>query len=211
MASVSSLVGSALGATFRVVGAVRPAGKPLHPDGAVRRGTLRRYGVRPPVGIPFLDQAGLDDVVVRLSRAAGLPRPLPDVHGLALRVPDGDGSHGDVLFATTGLGALSRFLLVPTWSAARPMTTLLPYDTEIGPVVLGVRPQGDDDTFELLYAVRDGEWRPVGELRLSQEHHDEPISFDPVRNTLPGLAQYAAVRRIREPAYDAARSSRGEG
>jgi hypothetical protein len=210
MPSVSSVVGSALGAVFRLVGAVRPAAKPLHPTGAVRPGTLRRYGAEPPVGVPFLDSVGTDDVVVRLSRAAGLPRPLPDVHGLALRVPNPDGSHGDVLFSTTGFGRWTRFLLVPSRSAySSPMTTLLPYDTAAGPVLLGVRP-GEGRTFELVFSIGDGPWRPFGELALSEHESEEEISFDAVRNTPPGLAQYDAVRRIREPAYEAARSSRGE-
>jgi hypothetical protein len=34
------------------------------------------------------------------------------------------------------------------------------------------------------------------------------VSFDPVRNVLPGLAPYDWVRRLREPAYLTARRSR---
>jgi hypothetical protein len=210
MASLSSMLGRVLGTVFRVAGEVRPAAKPLHPKGDLRRGTLRRYGVERPIGVPFLDTEATDEVLVRLSRAAGLPRPLPDVHGLALRVPNPDGTHGDLLFATTGLGWLTRFILIPTRSeTGRPMTTLLPYDTAVGPVLLGVRPTGED-RFEVCFAVGEGPWRTFGELELSGQADDEEISFDAVRNTLPGLAQYAAVRRLREPAYEAARSSRGE-
>ncbi len=207
---MSSLVGSALGGVFRVAGAVRPAAKPLHPKGTVRHATLRRHGVEPPVGVPFLDTAATDEVLVRESRSVGLPQPLPDIHGLAVRVPTPDGGHGDVLFSSNGFGWLTRFLLVPTRTTyGRPMTTLLPYDTAAGPVLLGVHKAGDD-RLEVAFAVGDGPWRAFGELQLSDRRSDEDISFDPVRNTLPGLDQYAAVRRIREPAYSAARSSRGE-
>jgi len=210
MVSASSLLGAALGGVFRVVGAVRPTAKPLHPRGVVRHATLRRHGVEPPVGVPFLDMVATDEVLVRESRAAGLPAPLPDIHGLALRVPRADGGYGDVLFATTGFGWLTRFLLVPTRTTyGRPMTTLLPYDTAAGPVLLGVHAVGGD-RLELSFAVGEGPWRPFGELLLSDRESDEEITFDAVRHTLPGLDQYAAVRRIREPAYDAARSSRGE-
>jgi hypothetical protein len=210
MVSVSSLLGAVLGGVFRAVGAVRPTAKPLHPRGVLRHATLHRHGVEPPVGVEFLDAVGTDEVLVRESRAAGLPAPLPDVHGLALRVPRPDGSHGDVLFASTGFGWLTRFLLVPTRTTyGRPMTTLLPYDTAAGPVLLGVHATGDA-RLELAFAVGEGRWRPFGELLLSGRESDQEITFDPVRHTLPGLDQYAAVRRLREPAYDAARSSRGE-
>jgi hypothetical protein len=210
MVSVSSLVGSALGGVFRAVGAVRPTAKPLHPRGVVRHATLHRHGVEPPVGVPFLDMVATDQVLVRESRAVGLPRPLPDVHGLALRVPNPDGTHGDVLFSTNGFGWLTRFLLVPTRTTyGRPMTTLLPSDTAAGPVLLGVH-ELEAGRLELSFAVREGPWHAFGELRLSDRASDEEVSFDAVRHTLPGLDQYAAVRRIREPAYDAARASRGE-
>ena len=210
MVSVSSWVGAALGGITRVAGAVRPAAKPLHPRGTVRRATLRRHGLQPPAGVPFLDAAGTDQVLVRESRAAGLPRPLPDVHGLAVRVPNPDGSHGDVLFSTTGFGWLTRFVLTPSFSTyGRPMTTLLPYDTAAGPVLLGVHAVAEG-RLEMVFAVREGEWRPFADLELGERLPEEDPSFDAVRNTLPGLAQYAAVRRLREPSYSAARSSRGE-
>src|SRR3954447_13162122 len=135
MVSVSAWFGAALGGVFRVVGAVRPTAKPLHPRGTVRHATLHRNGVEPPSGVVFLDTVATDEVLVRESRAAGLPRPLPDIHGVALRVPNPDGTHGDVLCATTGFGWLTRFLLTPTRTTyGRPMTTLLPYETAAGPV-----------------------------------------------------------------------------
>ena len=118
--------GAALGGVFRVVAAVRPTAKPLHPRGTVRRGRLHRHGAEPPTGVAFLDVAATDEVLVRESRATGLPRPLPDVQGLALRVPGPGG----------------------------------------------------------------------------------PVTFDAVLNTPPGLAQYDVVRRLREPAYAAARAGR---
>ena len=214
MVSVSSMVssaaGSVLGGVTRVAGSLRPSAKPLHPRGAVRRARLHRNGVEPPVGVPFLDRVASDDVLVRESRAVGLPRPLPDVHGLALRVPNPDGTVGDLLFATTGFGWLTRFLLVPTRTThGRPMTTLLPYRTAAGPVLLGVHKVAAD-RLELSFAVGEGPWGAFGELVLSGPEGDEDISFDAVRNTVPGLEHYASVRRLRGPSYAAARSSRGE-
>ena len=144
--------GAVLAAATRTVAAVRPAAKPLHPQGEVVQGRLFRRGVRPPTGVAWLDEGGEDDVLVRRSRAIGLPRSVPDIHGLAMRVPRPDGGHGDLLFATTGWGRLTRFLLTASRSpAGRPMTTLLPYETEQGALLLGARATGEE-SFELAVA-----------------------------------------------------------
>lgn len=214
----ASTVGGALLATAtRTTAALRPAAKPLHPRGRVRLACLYRSGVEPMVGVEFLDRVGIDEVVVRESRAIGLPHALPDIHGLAIRVPNGDGTHGDLLFASTGWGRVSRFVLTASRSTyGRPMTTLLPYRTEAGPVLLGARAAGHE-TIELSCSVGDGPWRRFADLRLSQqdagpEHLDDDgdLSFDPVRHRLPGLEQYGWVERLREPAYAEARADRGE-
>jgi hypothetical protein len=211
LSTIGSAAGAVLGGVFRVVSAVRPSAKPLHPRGVVRHARLHRHGAEPPVGVPFLDMVASDDVLVRESRAAGLPSPLPDVHGLALRVPNPDGSHADLLFSTTGFGWLTRYLLVPTrHTYGRPMTTLLPYETVAGPVLVGAH-EVAEGRLELVFAIGQGPWRTFGELVLSEREGDQEVSFDAIRNTPPGLGQYATVRRIREPAYAAARSSRDDG
>jgi hypothetical protein len=214
--TASSAGGQILRAVTGLI-AARPAAKPLHPDGSVVRGTLHRPGGGRPggergTGAAWLDGSGDDEVLVRQSRAVGLPSPAPDVFGLALRVPTGGGRHGDLLFASTGLGRLTRFTLTAARSPyRRPLTTLLPYRTPAGPVVLSAVFR-DETTVELSWAVRTGAWHPFAELRLQQEavgEADADLSFDPVSNTLPGLATYDWVRRLREPAYLTARRSRG--
>ena len=45
MVPLSSVVGGALGGVFRAVGAIRPAAKPLHPQGVIRHARLVRHGV----------------------------------------------------------------------------------------------------------------------------------------------------------------------
>lgn len=206
----ASVGGALLATATRTTSALRPAAKPLHPRGRVRQACLYRKGVEPMLGVEFLDAAGIDEVVIRESRAIGLPPALPDIHGLAIRVPNTDGSHGDLLFASTGRGRFSRFVLSASRSTyGRPMTTLLPYRTAAGPVVLGARAAGHE-TVELSCAVGDGPWHHFADLRLSgQDAGDADISFDPVQNRLPGLDQYGWVERLREPSYDEARSRRG--
>jgi hypothetical protein len=209
--AVGTAGGAVLSAATATLAALRPAAKPLHPRGQVVPARLFRRGARPPTGVAWLDAVGEDDVLVRRSRAIGLPGSVPDIHGLAIRVPLDDGGHGDLLFATTGWGRLTRFVLTPTRSPqGRPMTTLLPYETPQGAVLLGARAVGEE-TFELAVAPYDGDWTYFADLRLSPTGgEDRDISFDPVENRLPGLDQYPVVQRLREPAYRTARATRYE-
>ena len=204
----SSAAGTALSTTIRTIAALRPAGKPLHPEGDVVTGTLVRRGSAVPSGSAWVDDPGRDEVAVRLSRAVGLPEGVPDIHGLAVRVPMPAGD-GDLLFASTGWGRLGRFVLTFGGDPeSRPMTTLLPYRSVEGPVLLGVRAR-DPQVYEMSWSRPLGQWHPFAELRLSDDSApDRAISFDPVRNQLPGLAQYAWVRLLREPSYKIARRSR---
>ena len=130
----STFGGAVLGAAARTAGALRPAAKPgPDPKGRVLVGRLRRLGLTPSTGIRFLDEIADEEVIVRESRAVGLPRPLPDIHGLAIRVPLPDQAFGDLLLASTGYGRLSRYVLTPSRETyGRPMTTLLPYRTDAG-------------------------------------------------------------------------------
>ena len=111
---------------------------------------------------------------MRKSRAVGLPAPAPDIFGLAIRVPTGGGGHGDLLFASTGLGRLTRFTLTAAWMLyGRPLTTLLPYRTlAFGPVLLSAVFR-DERTVALAWAVRAGTWHPFAELSLDEDPVDE--------------------------------------
>ena len=216
--AASSVGGALLAAGTQGVASLRRARKPLHPDGEVLTGRIYRTGSAVKAGVDWLDDAGEDDADVRLSRAIGLPRALPDIHGLALRVHLGDGDAdrsaaqvGDILFATTGWGRVTRFTLTMSrHPRTRPLTTLLPYDTDSGALLLGADGLGAE-TYELSWARPAGDWHPFGVLRLSTRHSaDREISFDPVLHQLPGLRQYPTVRRLREPAYLRARRSRAD-
>lgn len=229
------LAGRAAGAGLGAVSAVGTLvrhNRPLHPKGALLAATVRRHGAPVPWGVPWLDQPGQDEALVRVSRAIGLPAPLPDVLGLALRVPvPGPGSDldaaqppvADLLFATTGLGAVGRFLLAPRRElAASPLSTLLPYRSPRGLVVLAVTPADpgrplprDPDELAAVAATEPvelvleaaaptGPWRAFGLLLLmgpADASVDPPSAFDPVRRPLPGLEVPTALARLREPAY----------
>lgn len=204
----ASAAGQVLAGATRSLAVVRPAAKPLHPRGELMRGRLYRHGLWPATEVDWLDQPGQDDVLVRLSRAIGLPGALPDIHGLAVRVPV-EGGSGDLLFASTGWGKVSRYVLTAARAPqTRPMTTLLPYRSPVGAVLLGARANGAE-SFELSCATHDSDFRVFADLRISRSAVDDPdVSFDPVRHQLPGLEQYPAVELLREPAYRRARDSR---
>jgi len=213
LTSLPDRIADAGGATLAaVIGmmSARPAAKPLHPRGRTHGARLRHEVPERPTGVPWLDTPGDEQVLARVSRAVGLPAGLPDIQGIALRVPVEDDGHGDVLFASTGLGAATRFLLTPARSAeGRPLTTLLPYRTVRGPLLLALDPVAEG-RFRLLVSGAIGPWAIAGELVLGEPDGDDLVSFDPVHNEIPGLGNYGWVRRLREPSYSLARRRRGE-
>lgn len=209
--SMARAGGRLLQTAVGVLAHLRPADKPLHPHGTVHLAVLRRQPGAT-TGAAFLDEGGSDEVVVRLSRAVGLPEPVPDVNGLALRVPAPPGEHADLLLATTGYGRWTRFLLAPrTRLPDGFFSTLLPYRTPTGPVWLGAQLVGEA-TWQLVWARPGADWTPFATLELTVESdRDLMLSFDPTRSTPPGLEIYAWHRRLRAPAYATARRSRTPG
>lgn len=199
--------------TFDAVGRLRPADKPLHPKGVVVPATVHRYGTAEVFGAPWLDDPGTDSALVRLSRAVGLPKSLPDFLGLALRLTP-QGRPADLLFATTGRSVLRRFVLSlhrdVVWSPTT-YTTLLPYRTRTGAVLLAATPgqTGGEIRVTLAAARPTGRWHDFGAIEIpSLTGTDQPVSFDPVLNQLDGLEPYRAWAQLREAAYAGARHSR---
>ena len=224
-----------LGALFYAAGRLRRGRrKALHPDGAVMAATVHRDGTPTPWGAPWLDATGEHEATVRLSRSAGLPSPLPDVLGMALRVRI-DGHDADLLLSSAGRGSLGRFLLRPRTAPGRGIyTTLLPYRSPRGPVLIAAEPERsrqlppdpaglaarlatDPMRFRLFCAAPRGPWQQFGTLEIGTEVDppasragvDAPISFDPVLNPLPGLRMYDAVAGVRARTYASARRARG--
>lgn len=209
--TAADLAGRALSAATSGLAALRPADKPLHPDGQTWAGRLVRHGSDEPTGVPWLDAPGEDEVLVRTSRAIGLPGRLPDIAGLAVRLRKGQTRYGDLLLASTGWNPVARHLLVPALRHHQPLTTLLPYRSPVGPIVIGARPV-DVRGYELSWAPVGKGWRRLGELTTELPLPDETEpSFDPILNPLPGLQQYAWVEHLREYSYATARRLRGEG
>ena len=200
-----ALGGAVLGLTFGATALVRRT-KPLHPVGQVGTAVLDVTDPLPELGVPLLAEKRSHTCLVRWSRAAGLPAPLPDVEGFAIRFDD---PTADVLFASTGSGPIGRFLLVPRAHRSHgPQTTLLPVASDAGPLMFRVAPEvgtGEPPTrFTLSVATGTGDWVAVGSLDCVWGP-DRPTRFDPVEHVLPGTAQYPVVRVLREPSYFLAR------
>lgn len=137
----------------------------LHVDGAVT------------TGAPLLDAAGRYDVLVRVSRSAGLPLPLPDVLGLAVRVLDahGAGRHQDLLLDSALPQPVLRRLPLPRRDHLGALhCSLLPYDVAGRRVLLGARGADGSATLDrlpdaveldLLVASPRGPWQRWGVVR----------------------------------------------
>jgi len=164
--------------------------------------------------------------LVRLSKGAGLPGRLPDVWGLAFRLPDayGPGRHQDVLVSTAGERPGLRHVLLPAIGAdRRRYSSLLPYRHRDRLVLLGARFAGAPRnaplritdlegmaaagrlTFEVAVAGMRGPWRTVASLTLERRlsaQVSERLRFHPW-NTREDLPLVGPMSRLRAPAYEA--------
>lgn len=204
LAAAGTLPGAALALGLGALAAVR-RNKPVHPAGRVGSGELEVTSPRPEFGVPLLADTGTHACTVRFSRTIGLPPSWPDVEGLALRLDD---EGADVLFASTGVGRLGRWVFQARSAHEHgPLTTYLPVSTDAGSLLLRVTPLDQSDPplrWELSAARVGSEWRPLGVVRATWGE-DRPVRFDPVENVLAGTRQYPLVSVLREPAYTLAR------
>ena len=207
------LVAMALGAIARWRG-----GKPMHPRGAVFDAVLERSGLTPSWGIPWLDARATDTAVVRLSRGAGPPAPLPDLLGMAVRLSGGE-APVDLLLSTTGRGPLTRLMPFPRRDTAAVYSSIMAYRSDAGPVRLAALPEADDVPsdpqplagaiarhglqFTLAAARGPGPWQPFATLTLTAPVPglDPDVRFDAVQNPPPGLVADGPMARFRAPAY----------
>ncbi|MGX9900097.1 SRPBCC family protein [Arthrobacter sp. SA17] len=231
ISSAAGVAGLGFALIFKALKVVRPE-RPIHPKGTLLTGELIRDGLgnadnpqhSEPSGVPWIDVPGRHAVTARYSRSIGLPAPLPDILGLALRLED-DGGPEDVLFATTGWSWPARFALLPRRDPIKAtFTTLMPYKGARGPVLLGLtkessrtalqgtasletQPLADDWVLAMHYARPSGPWIRFGTLTLrpAPDAGDTGLRFDPVLNPLKNAGTYAWTRRLRAPAYGTAR------
>jgi hypothetical protein len=178
-------------------------------------------------GATALDEES--EILVRLSRALGLPEWLPDPCGLGLRIPDahGPGRHQDILLVSSGSAPLARHTISPARGFLdRPYSSVLPYELGGELVMLGAGAAGAagrgptladlrmseraELDLELLLADMRGEWRPVARLELGRRmppEETERLELDPT-NTGGGLRLAGLVNRLRGPSYRGSQEGR---
>jgi hypothetical protein len=223
-AGVPGPIAKPAAAVFRGLSTLRQA-RAFHPDGVVFEATVEID--RPPTelaDVPLLGRRGSHPAVVRLSRALGLPRPVPDIHGFAVRLVDAHGPerHQDFLTVTSLDGPIAHHLLLPTGGFfSLPFSTLLPYrmGDEIRLVGASSMTEPVDDgeslgqllataedrrvRFELALASLLGSWSPIGVVslgaRVAQEQA-ERLRFNP-RNTGGNIRPTGPFMGLRESAY----------
>lgn len=213
------LPGAALGTAALVAGLLR-RDKPLHPVGHHGAGQLSVTDPTPGLGIPVLAEEGSRPCEVRWSRAMGLPQGWPDIEGVALRLPGAgaDGDVADVLFASTGSHAWSRYLLTLRGPGQfGRLTTLLPVLAAGRSVTFMLVPDGEavGDLPPAAYTVHvargAGAWTRIGRLDVAWSALDTTERFDPITHQLAGIEQHPFVSALREPAYAAARAVTSAG
>ncbi|MGY1660787.1 phosphodiesterase [Geodermatophilus sp. SYSU D00705] len=201
------------------------SGKPMHPRGIVVDAVLERTGGPEADAVSWLAGPGSRPVLARLSRGAGLPAALPDLLGLAVRVP-GD-PPVDLLLSSTGRGRLTRFVPAFRRDAATSYSSIMGYRSDAGTLHLAAWPESPASlpsepeplaaaiavgrpVFTLAVSRGLGPWHAFGRLRLlgPVAGRDPDLRFDAVRNPPPGLVPDGPMARFRGPAYAAARAAR---
>jgi hypothetical protein len=217
--------GWAIGGALAAVAAAR-GGKAVHPDGVAYRGRLVVEGAADaPPASTLLSTPREWPAFVRVSRSLGLPRPLPDLLGISIRIPDayGRGRHQDFLLVTSvDLPVLHHVFVPARDSQQRPYSSSLPYRAGDRLFIVGAvphpgspRPHGRDEfdrlaraaatrelRFDLAVASINGRFRRVGVLHVDARVSPtlDALRFNPF-NCGGGLEPAGVLNRLRDYAY----------
>jgi hypothetical protein len=215
-------VASATARLFQALSAARRK-RAFHPHGLVFEATFTPWARSSPIGAELFD-GGERPLLVRCSRALGLPEPAPDVLGFAMRFTDayGPGRHQDILCVTSWDAPPLHHALVPATSFfARPYSSLLVFDVGGEIRLIGVLPFGRSPgggpvldevaaaardgtaTFDLALAPLTGRFEGVGTIRLGRQlppSDGERLRFNPW-NTGGGIRPTGPLMGLRDPAY----------
>ena len=160
------------------------------------------------------DPSATRRAVVRISKGVGLPGSLPDIYGLAIKVPDAwdEGADQDVLLATSGDGPVGRHVLRPSRAPSGRFSSILPFTSGGRTFVFGAYAD-DGDTIvaspgtriALGVSANDG-WTRIATITLRAPFSGQ-VSFDPW-NTSPDLVPSGMLNALRRPAYEGSREGR---
>jgi len=158
--------GWGLGTLLAGIAAAR-GGKAVHPSGVAYGARLVVDGSpQAPRGSQLLATPGTHSALMRFSRSLGMPRPIPDLLGVSVRVLDvyGPGRHQDFMLVSSVDQAVLHHIFVPAADAQqRPYSSSLPYQAGDETFLVGVvpdaqspRPSGDDEFHRLQRAAATG-------------------------------------------------------
>lgn len=198
----------------------------FHPSGVLAHGFVERVAPEGN-GLPIFTTK----VVARVSKAIGTPGALPDAVGFALRLPPQDAGQTpwDVLLVTAGSNPVARAVAlhpVTSWTG-HSMTNLMPvqyegsywwlrarFATQVGGAGLSLDSlrnhlqQGEIEV-TVDQACGRGDFTPLARITLTEAVVDHDVSFDPVRNTAPGLTLFPGwLADLRASAYARSRDGR---
>lgn len=217
--------GYGIGAVLAAVAAAR-GGKAVHPSGVVYDARLVvDAAAAAPRASQLLGRPAQHRVLMRFSRSLGMPRPIPDLLGVSLRVVDayGPAGHQDfMLVSSVDLPVLHHIFVPAADAQQRPYSSSLPYRAGDETFLVGVvpdaaspRPPGDDEfhrlqraadtgrlTFGLAVAPVSGRFRRVGTLHVEQRlpQITDALRFSPF-NCGGGLEPVGVLNRLRDYAY----------
>jgi hypothetical protein len=225
--------GASIGAVLAAIAGLR-GGKAVHPDGVVYEGRLVVPGSPDaPRAAKLLSAPGEHRAIVRFSRSVGVPRPLPDLLGMSIRVPDayGPGRHQDLLLVTSADYPVLHHIFLPARDAQqRPYTSSLPYHAGDESFLVGAlpdprspRPPGDNEfdrldaaarttrlVFQIAVASLRGRFQPVAELRIGARLPQEldALRFNPF-NCGGGMEPAGWLNGARDRAYKLSQAAWG--
>ena len=217
---------------WQTLSRLRGRKRSLHPNGqayeaqfVVRDGAGR-------TGSDLFDEPGTRDAIVRFSRGAGLPEPLPDILGIAIRVIDahGPGAHQDFLLVTSADIPVAHHALLPGTSYFdRTFSSILVYSVGgqmrlVGAQPLSVAPAGvgtglaaiasaaarGNLVYDVSLAAPFGRFAPVAQLEVGNllpDDRSERLRFN-VWNTGGGIRPAGPFQGLRLPAYEGSQAGR---
>jgi hypothetical protein len=160
-------------------------------------------------GVALFDEPSTQQATVRFSRGVGLPEPLPDIPGIALRLRDvhGRGRHQDLMMnASLDLPVLHH-LMLPARTGV--FSSILAYDVA-GTIRLFGALQDSESSFRLAVAPLSGRFRTVATVRLGSplpQPRADALRFNPW-HTGGGIRPAGPFQRARAAAYRGSQSGR---
>lgn len=202
----------------------------FHPDGDAYVATFTVPDRPRRTGVALFDEPGPKRAIVRASRAAGLPEPLPDALGLAIRLQDahGLGHHQDLLLITSANVPVAHHLIVPALGGffGHSYSSLLPYRIGGALRLVGAIPaehepartlgalaeaaRAGDARFDLALAPVAGRFRRVGRVELGERlapEASEALRFNPW-HTGGGITPAGPFQALRGAAYRGSQAGR---